>query len=289
MKKVLGTMAGFIFGAFGIGVLGLLMSLTYQALQKLFPNSFENQIWGLIVYDIAAICWMLAFVFKSKSIMQYAASGFGFIVALIGTLAMVASEVMLGGQNLVPTQTQQIGQWMVYGFIGVTILHVIMLYAHHGAAPEIWEQIDIGIARSHVTDTAMKQATNRIEKETSMLADSLADEIVNRVKRDLNIPILANDTIFDPKAYEQATDRPAIKVPENVYRELENKYPAVPGIFTPSTGAKDEPSDPYTTIRTKIQDGIARIQILKDDIAETLAKDEQTPAQPPFPGQTPSE
>lgn len=205
MKKVLQAMSGFVFGAFAIGVFALLMSLTYQALQKLFPNSFENQIWGMIVYDVAALCWALAFVFKSKSIVQYAAAGTGFIAALIGTLGMVAAEVMLGGQTLVPTQTQQIGQWMVYGFIGVTILHVLMIYTHHGAAPEIWEEIDIGIARSQVTDAAMKQATNQIAKETNLLADCLAQEIVDRVKRDLRLPIPIKDTVFDRRRNEADT------------------------------------------------------------------------------------
>src|SRR5690349_18592077 len=98
MKKVLGKMSAFLFGGFGIAVLALLMSLTYGALQRLFPNSFTNQMWGLVMFDVAAMCWALAFVFQSKSTIQYAAAGIGFVVAFVGTLLMVAAEVILSGQ-----------------------------------------------------------------------------------------------------------------------------------------------------------------------------------------------
>ena len=66
------------------------MSLTYGALQKLFPGDFTNQMWGLVMFDIAAMCWAIAFVFQSKSTGQYAVSGLGFIVGFLGTLLMVA-------------------------------------------------------------------------------------------------------------------------------------------------------------------------------------------------------
>jgi hypothetical protein len=212
MKKVLATIAGFVFGAFGIAILALLITLTYQALSHIFPDNFISQMWGLVDFDIAMMCWALGFVFQSKSVTQYAAAGTGFLAALVGTLGMVGAEVMLGGQNLVPAQTEQIGQWMIYGFIGVTILHVIMLYTHHGAAPEIWSQIDIGISKSQVTDTARKQATKQIQEETRMLADDLAKDIVAQVKRDLNIPIaVPAGTLFKPETYEQAIPHPTIQ------------------------------------------------------------------------------
>ena len=249
MKKVIGKMSGFIFAAFGIGVFALLMSLTYQALQKLFPASPDNQLWGLIIYDIAAICWAMAFVFLCKSVVQYAAAGMGFIVALLGTLGMVAAEVILGGQTLIPTQTQQIGQWMVYSFIGVTAFHVIMIYVHHGAAPDIWEQIDIGIARSQVTDAAMRQATKKIEIETHMLADTLADEIVNRVKRDLNIPISATGTVFDPNQNQAVTlPLPALVETETQALNRERARQGLPPLAVPPNDppyiqpTKDEPT-----------------------------------------------
>src|SRR5512133_2512855 len=113
MKKVLGFMSKLVGGLFSIAVLALLMTLTYQALARIFPGSFTNQMWGLVMFDIAAMCWAIAFVFQSKSTGQYAASGIGFITGFLGTLGMVAAEVFLSGQQLTQANTTQIGQWMV--------------------------------------------------------------------------------------------------------------------------------------------------------------------------------
>src|SRR6185369_5885188 len=105
MKKVFASISKFVAAGFSIAVLALLMSLTYGALQRIFPDSFTNQIWGLVMFDIAAMCWALIFVFQSRSVGQYAAAGIGFIVAFVGTLGMVAAEVILSGQNLAQINT----------------------------------------------------------------------------------------------------------------------------------------------------------------------------------------
>lgn len=215
MKKVLGSMSKFIFGGFGIAVLALLVSLTYGALQKLFPNSFSNQMWGLVMFDIAAMCWALAFVFQSKSTGQYAVAGIGFVVAFVGTLGMVAAEVMLSGQSLAQADAQQIGQWMVYGFIIVTAIHAALVYAHHALAPDIHEQINVGVARGEIVTEAIRQATSQLETEKAQLAHTIHSTIVDQVKRDLNIPILADPRMpiipADTTQYEQNIPSPTIQ------------------------------------------------------------------------------
>ena len=209
MKKVLGAMSKYIFAAFGIAVLALLMSLTYGALQRLFPDSFSNQMWGLVMFDIAAMCWAIAFVFQSRSTGQYAAAGIGFIVAFLGTLGMVAAEVMLSGQNLAQFDTAQIGTWMVFGFIIVTAIHAALVYAHHATAPDIHEQINVGVARGEIVTEAIRQATGELETEKAMLAETIHKTIVEQVKRDLNIPILADPRMpIIPRQYEQTVPFP---------------------------------------------------------------------------------
>jgi hypothetical protein len=207
MKKVLASITKYIFGAFGIAILGLLMSLTFQALGRIFPSHFENQIWGLVLFDIAAICWALTFVFGSETVAQYALSGIGFAVGFLGTLLMVASEVMLG-QNLTPVQSEQIGQWMVYGFIGATALHAILLYAHHAAGAEIKQKIDVGIAKGEVTSEAIKQATAMLDVEKAQLARTISDDIISQAKRDLGLyPI--DGTPFDRRRNNLDIEQPA--------------------------------------------------------------------------------
>jgi len=187
MKKVLASASGIIFAVFGVAVLGLLVSLTFGALGKLFPNNFSYQIWGLVLFDIAAIVWALAFVFKSGTTMQYAIAAIGFLAAFTGTLGMVAVEVMLSGQEYVVVQPW-VGQFMVYGFVIVTAIHVALLYGHHFTAVEIHEKINIGIARGEVVTEAIRQATTTLEIEKSYLAQTIRVDIVNQVKRDLGLP-----------------------------------------------------------------------------------------------------
>jgi hypothetical membrane protein len=203
MKKVLASITKYVFAAFGIAVLGLLMSLTYQALQRIFPNSFANQIWGLVLFDIAAVCWAACFVFNSETTQQYAVAAIGFIAAFIGTLTMVGAEVLLSGQSLVQADPVQIGQWLVYGFIGTTILHAALLWGHTFGARDIREKIDVGIARGEIISEALHQATNGLDKEKAQLAHSIAQDIASQVKRDLGL-VPAAGTIFEPKQAEVA-------------------------------------------------------------------------------------
>jgi hypothetical protein len=206
MKKVLGMMAGFIFSIFGLAILGLLMTLTYGALGKLFPNSFTNQMWGMVVFDIATMCWALAFVFKSQAVMQYAAAATGFLIGFAGTLLMVAAEVIMDGQTFV--KNNNMGQWMVYGFIAVTALHAILIYMHHAGDPEITTRIELGIAQGEVTTEAISQAKDELEHDRTQLAIPIRVGMVNQVKRDLKIPIAVDPNIgfvpTDPAAYEYA-------------------------------------------------------------------------------------
>jgi hypothetical protein len=232
MKKVLGNITKYIFGAFGIAILGLLMSLTYQALGRIFPGSFSNQLWGLILFDIGAICWALAFVFASETVQQYAVSAIGFLTGFLGTLLMVGAEVVLG-QNLITTNTQEIGQWMVYGFIGATALHAILLYAYHAGGQEIKQRIDVGIAKGEITTEAINQATKTLDEEKAMLAKTLKQDILSQVKRDLGLyPV--EGTPFERKEQTTIEPLPAIHVPPEEYLRLEKQYPSEKGTFIPN-------------------------------------------------------
>lgn len=204
MKKVLAVASGYIFAAFGIAVLGLLMTLTYQALERIFPDSFSNQIWGLAMFDIAAMCWAIAFVFKSGTTTQYAVAAIGFLVGFIGTLGMVAAEVILSGQSLVEADAARIGQWIIYSFIGTTALHAALLYAHHAGGAEIHGQIEVGIARGEIVTEARRQATKALDEGKAELAHVLTQDIVAQVKRDLGLTP-ANGTVFQPKRAETPT------------------------------------------------------------------------------------
>lgn len=227
MKKVLQAASKYIFAAFGVAVLALLMSLTYSALARIFPDSLVNRMWGLVMFDIAAMCWALSFVFGSESTGQYATAAIGFVVAFIGTLGMVAAEVILSSGQ---TEAGDIGKWMTYGFIIVTALHAALLYAHHATAPDIHEKINIGIARGEIVTTAIQQATRELDESKAELAVTIHRDIVSQAKRDLGLieadpkmPLLPKDQ--GGRTYQQAT-MPAIL--EERPEEAEPATPARP-------------------------------------------------------------
>lgn len=232
MKKVLGAMSKFVAAGFSLAILGLLMSLTYGALQRIFPGDFLNTAWGLILFDIAAMAWALMFVFESKSVGQYAAAGIGFIVGFVGTLIMVAAEVILSGQNLAGIDTGEVGRWMVYTFIGATILHAALVYFHHAASPEISEQISIGIARGEVVSQAITDATKTIEAEKQELSRNIYNDLISQVKRDLGLhPV--QGTPFEPRTYEQAIPYTVAKEPSDFSKWVRETFMYDPKKETP--------------------------------------------------------
>jgi apolipoprotein N-acyltransferase len=267
MKKVIATAAGILFAVFGIAILGLLMSLTFGALGKLFPGNFMNQIWGLVLFDIAAMIWALAFVFKCQSTTQYAVAAIGFIAAFVGTLGMVAVEVLLGGQTYVQV-SDWVGQWLVYGYVLMTALHSALLYAHHAAAPDIHEKINVGIARGEIVTEAIKQATQSLEVQKAALAESIHNDIVAQVKRDLGIqrgqvldlPALP---VTDPQSTE-TKQQPAFNLfglPVNWWAKKNgNKtYEAVAPMVTTATQATEQgkAAEAGTTPPAPFRDGPA--------------------------------
>lgn len=212
MKKVLQTASKYVFGAFSVAVLALLMSLTYSALARVFPDSLVNRMWGLVMFDIAAIAWALAFVYGSQSTGQYAVAAIGFVTGFVGTLGMVAAEVILASGAVEPGDLHK---WMVYGFIVVTALHAALLYAHHATAPDIHEKINVGIARGEIVTEAIAQATKQLDEQKAELAHTIHNDIVSQVKRDLGlIPADPQMPIIPDMRKYQQTVMPILETPE---------------------------------------------------------------------------
>jgi hypothetical protein len=184
MNKVWKRASGYLFGAFGAAVFGLVISLTYSALAQIFPNDLVDRIWGLVLFDVAAFMWGLAFVYLSETVTQYAIAALGFLVGFGGTLVMVGSAVLMASGF---SSGADISRWIVYGFIVVAAIHLALLYAHQAAKPSINEQIRVGVARSEIVDVAIAQAVAELEQRREELARMIYGEIVDRVKRELGL------------------------------------------------------------------------------------------------------
>ncbi len=209
MKKIMPNIAAIFFTLFGAGVIVLLASYTFQALAHIFPGNFVAQGMGMILFDIAAIAWLGAFIYLCKSVSQYAIAFIGFALGLAGTLGMVAIEVMLGGQQMI-APPDWVNAALIYGFIGSAVAHVILFYAYKIAAPEISADISLGIETANITEEAMKQAEAALLAQRNALGGIIAPRLINDVKRNLGLPVSGD--VIDLPAYDIPNPAQAIPV-----------------------------------------------------------------------------
>jgi hypothetical protein len=209
MKKIMPHIAGVFFALFGLGVITLLMSYTFEALAFIFPDNFISQIMGMVLFDIAALAWLGAFIYLCKTVMQYAFAFIGFLFGLMGSLTMVAIDVMLGGQAMIKAPVW-INSALVYGFIAAAVVHVILVYAYKLAGPEVSADISLGIETAQITEEAMKQAENELLRERGALGRVIAPRLMNNVRRNLGLPVSGD--VIDLPAYDVPDPAQAIPV-----------------------------------------------------------------------------
>ena len=199
MKKIMPHIAAVFFSLFGAGVIILLMSYTFQALAYIFPDNFTAQVMGMILFDVAAIAWVGAFIYLCKSTMQYVFAFLGFGFGLLGTLGMVSIDVMLGGQQMIAPPVW-VNDALIYGFIIAAVVHVILFYSYKLAAPEVSTEIALGIEIANITDEAMKQAEAVLLAQRGALGGVIAPRLVDEVRRNLGLPVSGD--VLDLPAYD---------------------------------------------------------------------------------------
>jgi hypothetical protein len=209
MKKMIPSVVAVFFSLFGLAVIALLMSYTFEALTYIFPDDFTAQAMGMILFDIAALAWLGAFIYLCKSVMQYAFAFVGFVFGLLGSLGMVAIDVMLGGQQMIEPPVW-INSALVYGFIFAAAVHVILVYAYKLAGPEISAGISLGIETANITEEAMKQAEAVLLSQRGALGGVIAPQLVDNVRRNLGLPV--HGDVLDLPAYDVPDQGQAIPV-----------------------------------------------------------------------------
>lgn len=184
MKKLLPHFAGVFFALFVIGVAGAVLFYSFNGLGLIFPGDLLGQVFGLMLFDVSMIVWFLVFVSKCKSTMQYVFAGLGFFVGLAGTLGLVGIEVGLSSGMLEAGSMQKP---LTYIFIGVLIGHLVLIYGHHAAGPQISAEISLGVEKAKITDQAQKDAEKILTENIASLSAPIAQELVKQVMNDLNL------------------------------------------------------------------------------------------------------
>jgi hypothetical protein len=250
MGKILKHASLFVVGLFSIAVIGMMMTFTYGALNRIFAGNIAYILFGLTLFDIATVSWGLWFIFQSKSITQYAVAAIGFVVGLVGTLGMIAAEVMLTGMTADQIAASNIPLWMRYGFIIVAIIHVILIYLHHGSSPEVSQEINVGIMAGEAIDAGQKKAQLQMTIVQDMVAGQLMigvmDEAMRRIAvqsgQQISLPGYARPAL----PYTQDQVLQTLTCPSCGHRNLiEQSYCGTCGTKmqqTPTPTKKDEPT-----------------------------------------------
>ena len=88
MKRIMPYVGKILFSLFMLGAIAFLLSLSWSALSKVFPDSVVNQAFGLIMFDVAALAWLMAFIYVAKGFQQRGLSLTMSVISLIGTLGL---------------------------------------------------------------------------------------------------------------------------------------------------------------------------------------------------------
>jgi hypothetical protein len=198
MNKLLGPLAKTLFALFILGVFAGVMYYSFNALGLIFPGDLAGQLFGMALFDVAALVWFLVFVKESHSTMQYVFAMIGFIVGIAGTLGLVGIEVSISSGTL---EAAAMMKPLSYIFIGAMVGHLLLIYARHAAAPEIAADISLGVERAKITDQAQKDAERMLMNNQQLLAGPIADELVRRVLHDLDLRP-RDDGVLDLQALE---------------------------------------------------------------------------------------
>lgn len=184
MKKLLPMFAGVLFGAFALGVAGATLYYSFNGLKLIFPQDLAGVLFGMMLFDFAVFTWFLVFISKCESTMQYVFAGIGFLIGLVGTLGLVGIEIGLSSGML---EQGTMAKPLTYIFVGVLIGHLLLLYAHHGSAPDVNASISMGVDLARVISEGQKQAEEEIKRQTADLGRVIANRQMEEVYRRMNI------------------------------------------------------------------------------------------------------
>ena len=184
MLKLLGPLAGTLFALFIAAVFAGVMYYSFNALGLIFPGDLAGQMFGMALFDLAALVWFLHFVKNCHSTMQYVFSAIGFMLGVVGTLGLVGIEVGITSGLL---EAAPMAKPLSYIFIAALIGHLLLIYATHAAAPEISAEISLGVEKARIISKAERDAEKMLVDNMDVLSLPIANDLVRRVLLDLNL------------------------------------------------------------------------------------------------------
>ncbi len=208
MSKLIGSYIKPLFAAFSVAVFAAVMFYSWRALSIIFPDDLLGQIFGLLLFDMAALLWFGALVFLSVTIGEYVTASFGFMVGLLGSVGLIAIEVSI---SIGLVTESAIAKPLTYIFIVVMVGHVVLLYARHASGEEFTAEISRGIERAKILQKAERQAARMIEKNSDAVVAALAQSMAADALK-YALTQRGGGNVLDLPALDVESEQPAASV-----------------------------------------------------------------------------
>jgi hypothetical protein len=183
MKDIGTTISKIITFIFAGLVITYTSYLTFMLAQRMIPGNVILQVMTLVLFDVSCLCWFVSFIALSRSTSQWAISGIGFLIGLLGSVTMAAGEIILG-QKLVVLDDPSTFGWVLIGVMVIAALaHASLTYAFHFFDPGVQNKIENAQAVSKAMNQAYKKARDEIAIHEEEITNELIAATIYEAKR----------------------------------------------------------------------------------------------------------
>jgi hypothetical protein len=179
MKDVMKKVATFLFYALAVIIYLWTASLTLDLLMMIMPNDPITPFLGLALFDVGALIWLLVFLFNAQGLSQRAVALIGFAVDFIGTVAMVAADLFLSGQNMADVPEFLSNGTPVYILVGATAFNLFLIYVYHITDPNHSKEIEIQTEVDVAAEEGLKEARRQLKDRRGELGGLIANRIMH--------------------------------------------------------------------------------------------------------------
>ena len=187
-NKRVAWLAGVFAGLLALVAVGMGVWMTWLVMGRVLPGNETARYMALAFFDGGAFGWAGVYIYKARGTPQRSIALWLLVLDLLGVVAMVIAEILIGGQSLVAIPAW-VGKFIINTVIAVFALNLIGWYYYHTNAPETREAIAAQDLEDELTEQAERQARATIEREAHQLGALLAGRVTSRIKYRMRLPM----------------------------------------------------------------------------------------------------
>ncbi len=170
------------------------ISQTFALIDLLLPGDGIMQYTVAVVFDGGVLLWLMMYEYKADSSIQRFISLFMIAFDIIGVGAVVFSELLLGGQELVTVDVPRFGQIAILVIGTVVLTNLAALVAFPILSQKSLDSLTMGSAQDDILALARQKAVAKLEGSADRIAESLSIQMEHQVGSDLDLKYKAQQS-----------------------------------------------------------------------------------------------